>query len=256
MAALAGFLSVLLVLTSVGLARQTWRGRVLTARLRAVEATGKDAVRLARMAASDLRGPALGLLGSAEQAPAELKPTLIGTCRFLLDLAEALLDQTEQPGTSRKLKEEEVALGPLLDFVVAQVAGQLAPGRRSWRIAEQVRHVKLTGDRRALHQVLLRVVTGAALSTRDGDWIEISAATRDAWWELAVQDEGAGLLATRAAGGGPDTRGLGVGLSLARQLMQAHGGELAMESMARVGTRALLRLPVERVVTERHNVEG
>jgi signal transduction histidine kinase len=35
---------------------------------------------------------------------------------------------------------------------------------------------------------------------------------------------------------------------LARRLMEAHGGSLAMQTVARVGTRVVLRFPAERVV--------
>ena len=232
----------------VALVWQVRLSRALATRLADAESARADLIRLARMTASDLRGPALSLLGHSEQAGPELRPSLVGVCRYLLDLAEALLDQTEASGTARRLREEDVQVGPLVDFVVAQVAGQLGPGRRIWRLGDELHTMALRADRRALHQVLLRVITGAALSTSDGDWIDVSARVVADTWELAVLDEGTGLPMSRTAGSGPESRGLGVGLSLARQLMQAHGGELVLESTARVGTRALVSLPADRLL--------
>jgi two-component system cell cycle sensor histidine kinase PleC len=200
-------------------------------------------VRLARVTAGDLRGPALGLLGHADQVAQPLKSSLVGLCRYLLDVAEALLDQTEDTNATRVLREELVHLAPLLDFAVAQVAAQLGPGRRAWRIAPGLEKVWLLADKRALHQVLLRVLTGAALATKDGDWIDISASAGADDWTLTVQDEGTGLAVANVAGAGPESRGLGLGLGLARSLMQAHGGALALDSAAQVGTRAMLRFP-------------
>jgi len=246
-----GVVIVLLLVLAPALAALVWQARAsraLAVRLAGADAARADLIRLARMTASDLRGPALSLLGHSEQAGAELRPSLVGVCRYLLDLAEALLDQTEAPATARRLREEEVQVDPLVDFVVAQVAGQLGPGRRVWRLGDELHTMALHADRRALHQVLLRVMTGAALSTSDGDWIDVSAAVVAGRWQLAVLDEGAGLPMSRTAGSGPETRGLGVGLSLARQLMQAHGGELALESTARVGTRAIVSLPMDRLL--------
>jgi signal transduction histidine kinase len=242
---------VLLLALAPALAALVWQARLSRAlgqRLIVAESARADLIRLARMTASDLRGPALGLLGHSERAGPELRPSLVGVCRYLLDLAEALLDQTEAPATARRLREEAVQVGPLVDFVVAQVAGQLGPGRRIWRLGDELYTMIVRADRRALHQVLLRVVTGAALSTGDGDWIEISAGIVADKWVLAVLDEGAGLPISRTAGTGHETRGLGVGLALARQLMQAHGGELTLESTARVGTRALVSLPADRLL--------
>lgn len=203
--------------------------------------------RLARLTASDLRGPALSLLSHAEQTPPPHRAALVGLCRHLLDLAENLVEATEQSAAHR-LREESVQLGPLLQFVVAQISSSLGPGHRAWRIAPDLDQVALLADRRALHQVLLRVLSSAALATADGDWIDITGASEADGWTLAVADEGTGLALQRTDGAGTDTRGVGVGLYLARSLMQAHGGALAMESAARIGTRACLRFPVARVM--------
>jgi signal transduction histidine kinase len=211
----------------------------------------RELLRLVRVTAAELRGPALGLLGHSEQLPAGARPMLIGLCRALLDIAESILDQTDDPTAPRRLREEAVALGPLLEFVVAQVSSQLCPGRRLWRIAPGLAGVVLLADRRALHQILLRVLTSAAMATSDGDSIDISAgaaAATDGQWALRIEDEGAGLAVAAVAGDGLETRGLGLGLSLVRSLMQAHGGGLALQSTSLVGTRAVLSFPVGRVI--------
>jgi signal transduction histidine kinase len=211
------------------------------------EVASQDLMRLVRMTASDLRGLAVGLLGHAQVLDTAGRGFLLGAQASLLDLAEALLQQTEAPDAAHALREEAVALAPVLDFAVAQVAGQLGPGRRAWRLAPDLAGVRLLADRRALHQILLRVLTSAALATGDGDWVAVSAGAADGVWTLIVEDEGAGLAVASAGGTGKETRGLGVGLALAHALMQAHGGSLTLDSTAKVGTRARLQFPADRV---------
>ncbi|MGC8470128.1 MAG: ATP-binding protein [Acetobacteraceae bacterium] len=71
---------------------------------------------------------------------------------------------------------------------------------------------------------------------------------------LVVEDEGQGILDPGAAAvpgaravRATDSRGLGLGLVLARALMEAHGGGLYVESAARVGTRVSLVFPAARI---------
>ena len=46
----------------------------------------------------------------------------------------------------------------------------------------------------------------------------------------------------------PGGTGLGLGLALARSLLEAHGGALRLEAVPGVGTRAWLTLPRDRLV--------
>jgi len=219
--------------------------RVSTARraLEICQAEQRDLRRLLRLTAGDLRAPAIGLLGHAAHVAPLLAGSLLGVCRDLLDIAEALQDQTEEPAMQRTLRVEDVPLGRLVEFVVAQVAGQLGPGRRAWRVDPALGEVVLRGDRRALHQVLLRLLGSAVLATGEGDGIAISGMRREAGWALVIEDEGTGLAVPHIDGMGLETRGLGVGLALVRSLLRAHGGSLTFESTALVGTRAVLEFP-------------
>jgi signal transduction histidine kinase len=66
---------------------------------------------------------------------------------------------------------------------------------------------------------------------------------------LVIEDEGAGLPHGDLAGG-HGTRGLSLGLSAARELMRAHGGELTLESVPGIGARTWLTLPRARVLED------
>ena len=253
---MAAFPTFVPVLACVALAlalTHTFRGRRAAQQaLTKEQAQLADLVRLVRLTAGDLRSVAVNLLGRAQTAADAERGFLLSAQATLLDVTEALLSQTEAPNTLHHLREEVVRLRPVIDFVVAQVTCQLGPSRRAWRLSDDLHSIELLVDRRALHQILLRVLTSAVLATRDGDWITVgctwSARVSGAAWTLTIEDEGAGLPIGLLRADGRETRGLGVGLTLAQTLMQAHGGALQLQSAVRVGTRAELSFPATRVV--------
>ncbi len=212
--------------------------------------------RLTRAWAADLRAATMTLQGHAEQcasrcAEAPVQAGLAAALRELVTLTDDLQDQIAPAAASHGLCPEPVPLEPALRDAIAAVATALAPGQRRWRLAPGLASCTLDVDRRALSQVLQRVLGNAARHSRAGDWIEIGLEPGDNGLALVVEDEGTGLCAPDrpAPPGQPESRGLGLGLALARGLMEAHGGSLAMQAVARVGTRVVLRFPTARVVS-------
>ena len=209
--------------------------------------TRDTTLRLLRLSATDQRNVALALLGHAETArPPD--PALVGLARRLLDMSEDLIQQTDTPAALRFLAEEDMRLMPVVEFAMAQVAAHLGPSRRAWRLDPAFERTRLLADRRAINQILVNVMAGAAASTRDGDWIEVSAETGDHGWAVVVQDEGIGLPVVRTDENPQESRGIGLQLTLARSLMKAHGGSLIVDSTEGVGTRVCLRFPPERLL--------
>ena len=226
-----------------------WRERMLRQRLargtRGDREGRAEATRMLRLVAGDMRGVALSLLSHPDGTPPQA--AVSGTARRLLDLSEDVLSQMESPDAPRQLDETRFALRPVLEFAVAQVAAQLGPAERSWRMGQELADIELLADQRAVNQVLVLALSSAAACTRGDDWIEISGEMQESEWVLAVQDEGIGLPALGAEGPSHESRGLGLGLALARSLMSAHGGGLKVETAAHVGTRVRLGFPVARV---------
>ncbi len=212
--------------------------------------------RLTRVWAADLRAATMTLQGHAEQcasrcAAAPVQAGLVAALRELVALTDDLQDQIAPDATPHALCPEQVPLEPAVRDAIAAIATSLAPAQRQWRLAPGLTGCTVEADRRALSQVLQRVLGNAARHSRAGDWIEIGLESGDNGLALVVEDEGTGLCAPDrpAPPGQPESRGLGLGLALARRLMEAHGGSLAMQAVARVGTRVVLRFPAGRVVS-------
>jgi signal transduction histidine kinase len=201
------------------------------------------------LVARELEGPGLSLLGLAARLPAEAAPAVEAEGRRLLTLSEEVSDHLATPGGPRSLAENRVPLGPLLREAVAEVALPMGEGARRWRITPEAESLTLLADRRALRRALSQSLARAARETRMGDRIALRLVRAAETVALVIEDEGAGLSQGDLAGG-QGTRGLSLGLSAARELMRAHGGELTLESVPGIGARTWLTLPRTRVLED------
>ncbi|UPY37046.1 sensor histidine kinase [Sediminicoccus sp. KRV36] len=203
----------------------------------------------------DLNSLGLALLGRAQVLATDARETgraFEGEARNLLALADAAAEEAAGVVPGRGLNEERFPLAPILREAVAIAGAQLGPGKRHWRIAPAIENLAVTADRRALRGALVQVLGRAARATCEADVIDIRADLRPHAASIVIEDEGVGLaiedLAPAAHDGAADrSRGLGFGLSLARSLLRAHGGELVIEAAPGIGARAFLSLPPERM---------
>jgi two-component system sensor histidine kinase KdpD len=105
-------------------------------------------------------------------------------------------------------------------------------------------------DSRLIQQAIVALLSNAVAHGRQP--VEVSAARDDSMLVISVADHGSGL----APGEenkvfekfyrGPRTRpgGLGLGLSIARQLVEAHGGQIVAQNREDGGARFSIRLPI------------
>ncbi len=212
-------------------------------------------MRALRMSVADLRADGMRLLGYAERLVAPGKePTsdvagILAMTQQILGHTDDMQDYAVPSAATRRLEPETLTLRPLLEDVIASVAATLGPSLRHWRIGAGMDDINLLADRRAITHILSRVLSNAARHSRHNDWIDVSVERWPAGLAMIIEDEGAGLLANRRMPdpGDRESRGIGLGLVLARVLMESHGGQLSIESAARVGTRVILRFPANRV---------
>lgn len=207
-----------------------------------------------QLLAHELQALALTLRGHADQLSAESHahaPIVAAIVAQLCGLADELGHHLIPAGPPRVLDCETIEIAAVVSEAVEAMVSAIHPGRRHWRVVGG-RAMLLWADHRALRLVLIRVLGEAVRSSGHDDWIEIGWQDGPEGLTLRVEDEGAGTSVPDPclpAGGGPalDSRGIGLRLSLARALTQAHGGTLEVEALARVGTRVTIVLPAERL---------
>lgn len=112
-------------------------------------------------------------------------------------------------------------------------------------------------DQEALSQALINLVNNAIKYSRDRKWLRIGARRDGDRVLLSVSDHGIGILRAeqkrifekfyRAEDSlVHETKGSGLGLSLVRHIMEAHGGEASVESTPGRGSAFTLSLPTRR----------
>jgi signal transduction histidine kinase len=115
---------------------------------------------------------------------------------------------------------------------------------------------RIEGDPDRLEQVVANLVRNAVKYGSDGGRIEVRAGAPDGALEIEVEDNGPGippwdqLRLFQPYFRGHDLRhdvsGLGLGLMLCRQIVEAHGGIISVESGKRTRTLFRVKLPLER----------
>ena len=213
----------------------------------------------------ELRTPLTSIAGFAEMlsagyagplAPmaAEYVAAILDSVARLGALIDNVLDLTQSDTGSLLLAEEEVDLAELCGELAEELKG-LAE-RKEVELAVQVKAQVgiVTGDRRRLSQAVGNVVRNALTYTDAGGRVLLRAeGGRDAA-RIIVSDNGRGIAPAdqarvfdrfqrTAEGRSEEQAAIGLGLPLARQFVEAHGGTIQLQSKEGEGTTVTILLP-------------
>ena len=186
-------------------------------------------------------------------AQAEAAGHIAAGAEHMTALVEELLDSARIEAGDYRVELEPVALGEVVEEVLDFVGGLAAEHDVVLSPAAITIEGGVLADRDGLRQVLLNLVTNAVLYNRPGGVVTVQA-ERTATGRVLVDvlDTGQGIAAEDLAdafvpyerlGRGPETGGLGLGLSITKWIAEAMGGSIAVESDPGVGTRFTIDLP-------------
>jgi two-component system cell cycle sensor histidine kinase PleC len=174
---------------------------------------------------------------------------------LLLDLVNDILDIAAIEAGRKNLSVRDVDLGEVVDECLAIVDHRAKQaGVALIKQLEEVHDKSIKADRRALQQVLLNLLTNAVKYTPAGGHVSVSAQSDSAGTEITVSDTGCGIPPDRIAevtdpfvrgSGDPHIahEGWGLGLSIAKSLVELHHGELRIDSAVGDGTSVRISLP-------------
>lgn len=184
-----------------------------------------------------------GTLSLAEQE-AILRDAIEETERMTHLLDELLM--VSSVGAGRALRREPVNVKSVVEDLSRKVR-VLAPDRV---VAVYAPDTMAMGDAEALRQALLVLLDNAVKYTLAGGRISLSVASDDARVHICVQDDGVGIdeahlprIFDRFYRADPSRPGAGLGLSIARELIERQGGALTASSRRGMGSVFTITLP-------------
>jgi two-component system cell cycle sensor histidine kinase PleC len=179
----------------------------------------------------------------------------------LLGLINEILDLSRIEAGRYELNEEPVSLA----HVVGECAHllQMRAKSRSLTIHEMFENdmPRLWADERAVRQICLNLVGNAIKFTPQGGEIWLKAGwTASGGQYVSVKDTGPGIpeeeipIVLASFGQGSNSiksaeQGAGLGLPIAKSLVDLHGGTFTLKSKLRIGTEVVVTFPPERVMS-------
>jgi signal transduction histidine kinase len=213
----------------------------------------------------ELRTPLTSIGGFAEMLAGgyagELSPTawdyvtsIMESVARLSALIDNVLDLTQSESGSLLLAEEQVSLAELCGDVATDLAPLAAERGIDFVESLDASAGSVVGDRRRLGQAIGNVLRNALQHTPAGGRVLLHAVGDAAGAAITVSDNGAGIApadqarvfdrfhrSMSASGGRGEA--VGLGLPLARQFVEAHGGTVELHSELGEGTTVTIHLP-------------
>jgi two-component system sensor histidine kinase HydH len=150
----------------------------------------------------------------------------------------------------RKPEPETFPLRPLVEKIRSVLREEPVMQKVTVR-CEFAPELSLRADPSQLEEVFMNLFLNAAQAMKQGGEILVGARAVDGRLELSVADQGEGIpAAIRGEIFRPffstKNRGSGLGLSIVRKVVEAHGGDLRVESAVGRGSTFTVSLPQER----------
>lgn len=235
------------ILDECGLALE--KERIVRAKQQVEETARQEALRanLLRAISHDLRTPLTSISGNAgilmengavlDKAKRQtLYTSIYDDSMWLINLVENLLSITRMENGAMKLNIQP----ELLEEVFAEALSHLDRNAVRHHISVDLKDDLLMADMdaRLIVQVVINIVNNAVKYTPDGSHILVAAERQGQFVQVRIADDGPGIpeeareklfdmfyTANNARGDG--RRGLGLGLSLCKSIVTAHGGTIA-----------------------------
>ncbi|WP_437580964.1 ATP-binding protein [Sorangium sp. So ce887] len=176
--------------------------------------------------------------------------------KTLMRLVDDLLDVSRITRRKIELRKERIDIGAAVSRALESTRAQIEARRHQIRLALPASAIHVIADAVRVEQILVNLLTNACKYTDIGGHIGVTVERRGDQVELRVRDDGIGIAkeilpqvftlfhqAERSFDRAPG--GLGIGLTIVRDLVALHGGSIEATSPGLgQGSEFVVRLPV------------
>ena len=244
---------------------------MITSRARHMAAMAREAERqkiysnLLRAVSHDIRTPLTGIVGATNvlleeeenlspQQRRELLADANEDAQWLIRVVENLLSVTRLGAENTKLIKTLEAAEEVIEGSVAKFSKRYPQIKIKVLLPEQLLMVPM--DPLLIQQVLTNLLENAALHGGDVTCVEVGLERKDDdWVMITVSDDGQGIAPEKlptlfdgSAQSGPRSdvkRNMGIGLSLCRTVVRAHGGRISAKNKQGGGASFCVELPMK-----------
>lgn len=224
---------------------------------------------LLRAISHDLRTPLTGISGNAgmlmeksfsldESKKQEMYRSIYDDSMWLVNLTENLLSITRIENGTMPLRRNAELIDDIFHEALSHVDRRAMEHEIHVELADDMLMANM--DARLIIQVIINIVNNAIKYTPEGSQICLSAKREKRMVRIEIADNGSGIsdavkrrlfdmfYTANAGGAGADSRrGLGLGLSLCKSIVEAHGGSIIVRDNQPHGAVFSFTLPLEEV---------
>lgn len=197
-----------------------------------------------------MQGQLEGLLDGVYERDDEHLREVLEQARLLSRLVEDLRTLAHAERGTLALSKEPTDLGALVEDTVASFAGQAAAKRLAIRVVDHPGLPLVDLDPIRIREVLTNIISNAVRHSAPGGTVTVRFELPIGAIAVSVADAGEGIAADAVPRifdrfyKGLSSQGSGLGLTIARNFVQAHGGEISATSQPGEGTTITFTLPL------------